>query len=127
MTRNTTQNITYDASRKNVNWNGLTLTNAAVCQILKLIHKDSNMLGLKINIKKSGCAGFSYFLEKLTLLDKNCLMYERDGAKLFIPLHIMPFVDGTELDYIQEGLNYTFKFNNPKAQLLCGCGESFNI
>lgn len=127
MKTDTMKHVNYDISKKNTNWNGLTLTNAAACQILKLISQDSSMLGLKINIKKSGCAGFSYLVEKFTSPDKNHLIYEHNGAKLFIPLHIMPFIDGTELDYVQDGLNHTFKFNNPKTQLLCGCGESFNI
>jgi len=44
-----------------------------------------------------------------------------------VPLQAMPFVDGTELDYVREGLNQIFKFNNPKAQHACGCGESFGV
>lgn len=127
MQNNTIKNTIDYKSAKYTNWNGLTLTNAAARQIIKLINKNSDMLGLKINIKKSGCAGFSYFIKKATYLDKNYLIYERNGAKLFVPLHIMPFIDGTELDYIQDGLNYMFKFNNPQIQLFCGCGESFNI
>lgn len=127
MQNNKIQNNTNYTSQKNTCWIGLTLTNTAISQILKLINKNSDMLGLKINIKKSGCAGFSYSITKATLLDKNYLIYERNGAKLFVPLHIMPFIDGTELDYMQDGLNYMFKLNNPKVQLFCGCGESFNI
>ena len=55
------------------------------------------------------------------------LLFERDGAKLFAPLQAMPFIDGTELDYVREGLNEIFKFHNPKAQHECGCGESFGV
>lgn len=127
MQNNMIQNVTNNVSKNIHRWNGLTLTNAAAFQILKLINQSPNILGLKINIKKSGCAGFSYFLEKVISLNQHDLMYEYNGAKLFVPLHIMPFIDGTEVDYIREGLNYTFKFNNPKVQLFCGCGESFNI
>lgn len=127
MTNTIIQNVTHQTSKKNINWNGLTLTDTAVCQILKLIDKNPDMLGLKVNIKKSGCAGFSYLIKKATSLDKNCLIYERNGAKLFIPLHIMPSIDGAELDYVQNGLNHMFKFNNPQVQSFCGCGESFNI
>lgn len=113
--------------KKNIIWNGLTLTDTAVSQILQLINKNPDILGLKINIKKSGCAGFSYIIEKVISSEKNDLIYEKKGAKLFVPLNIMPFVDGTELDYIQDGLSFMFKFNNPQAQFSCGCGESFNI
>ena len=49
------------------------------------------------------------------------------GAKLFVPLQAMPFIDGTEVDFVREGLNQIFKFHNPKAQNECGCGESFGV
>lgn len=55
------------------------------------------------------------------------LLFERDGAKLYVPLKAMPFIDGTTVDYVREGLNQIFKFNNPKAQHACGCGESFGV
>lgn len=114
-------------SKKHASWNGLTLTDAAAQQILHLKNKDPNILGLKVTIKKSGCAGFTYLMDKVISLDDNSLIYEHNGAKLFVPLYAMPFVDGTELDYVREGLNHMFKFNNPQAQHSCGCGESFSI
>jgi len=55
------------------------------------------------------------------------LVFEADGARLYVPLQAMPFIDGTEVDYVREGLNQIFKFNNPKAQHACGCGESFGV
>lgn len=125
--------IQYDKYRnlkKNISvWKGITLTDSAVKHILQLINNDTNtnMLGLKITIKKSGCAGFSYNINKAISLEKECMIYERNGAKLFIPFTSMPFIDGSELDYVQTGLSYSFKFNNPKTQYSCGCGESFGI
>lgn len=108
-------------------WKGITLTKAAAQRIIQLVNKYPDILGIKVTIKKSGCAGFSYKIDKMINLEENNMVYARNGAKLFVPLEIMPFIDGTELDYIQEGLNYSFKFKNPKAQYLCGCGESFGI
>ncbi|MDP0612734.1 iron-sulfur cluster assembly accessory protein, partial [Klebsiella pneumoniae] len=74
-------------------------------------------------IKTSGCAGFGYVLEMIAEPAPDDLLFESDGAKLFAPLQAMPFIDGTELDYVREGLNEIFKFHNPKAQHECGCGE----
>lgn len=108
-------------------WKGITLTNSAVKRILQLMQQDPNMLGLKITVKKSGCAGLSYNISKIIVIEKNIIIYERDGAKLFVPSEVMPIIDGTELDYVQDGLNYLFKFNNPKVQYSCGCGESFGV
>ncbi|MGP1931263.1 MAG: Fe-S cluster assembly scaffold SufA [Arsenophonus sp. ET-YP4-MAG3] len=108
-------------------WNGLTITNKAATQICKLMKKNSVSQGLSLNIKQSGCAGFSYVITLINDLMKEYLLFENNGAKLFVPIEVMPFVDGTEIDYIRDGLNQMFKFNNPKAQYFCGCGESFSI
>ncbi|URJ30029.1 Fe-S cluster assembly scaffold SufA [Blochmannia endosymbiont of Camponotus sp.] len=125
--KNDIKKNTHYILKNHVSWNGLTLTDAAVQQILNIKNKDPDILGLKVSIKKSGCAGFTYIMSKVVSLNDNNLIFERNGAKLFIPLDIMPFIDGTELDYVEDGLNHIFKFNNPQAQYSCGCGESFGI
>lgn len=109
------------------NWSGITLTESAAQQICRLVANDSTMLGVRLRVKQSGCAGLSYVMEKVMRPDKDDQLYEHDGAKLYVPLKAMPFIDGTELDYVQKGLNHVFKFNNPKAQHACGCGESFGL
>ncbi|AHF74158.1 Iron binding protein SufA for iron-sulfur cluster assembly [Candidatus Sodalis pierantonius str. SOPE] len=108
-------------------WRGLTITDSAAHQIRRLVENDPAMLGLRLSVKQSGCAGFGYVVEKATQSEDSDRVYEHDGARLYVPLKAMPFIDGTELDYVQEGLNHVFKFNNPKAQHVCGCGESFGL
>ncbi|MEA9391095.1 Fe-S cluster assembly scaffold SufA [Acerihabitans sp. TG2] len=108
-------------------WQGLTLSENAAGQIRHLMEQNSAMLGLRLGVKPSGCAGFGYVLDVVTGPSEDELVYERDGARLLVPLKAMPFIDGTEVDYVQEGLNHVFKFNNPKAQHACGCGESFGL
>jgi hypothetical protein len=65
--------------------------------------------------------------DTVTEPEKDDLVFETDGAKLYVALQAMPFIDGTEVDYVREGLNQLFKFHNPKAQNECGCGESFGV
>ncbi|MEQ9879587.1 Fe-S cluster assembly scaffold SufA [Pectobacterium aroidearum] len=108
-------------------WQGLTLTESAVKQIKNLIKQDEAVQGLRLSVKQSGCAGFGYVLDLVQEFETDDLVFERDGAKLYVPLKAMPFIDGTELDFVREGLNQIFKFNNPRAQHACGCGESFGI
>lgn len=108
-------------------WQGLTLTASAAKQIKRLAQQDGEVTGLRLSVKQSGCAGFGYVLDLMREPQADCLVFERDGAHLYVPLQAMPFIDGTELDYVREGLNQVFKFNNPKAQHACGCGESFGI
>ncbi|UAJ65930.1 iron-sulfur cluster assembly accessory protein [Candidatus Schneideria nysicola] len=109
------------------NWCGLIISESAQKRILYLIENKPNILGLRLDIKKSGCAGFIYVLTTVLQEHKDDLIYENNGAKFFIKKDIMPLIDGTKVDYVQEGLNYMFKFNNPKAQNFCGCGISFSL
>lgn len=116
---------TYDPN--NPGWLGLTLTPEAARHINALVEKQPGLRGVRLGIKQTGCAGFGYVLDTVTEPDENDLLFEVDGACLFVPQQAMPFIDGTVVDYVREGLNQIFKFNNPKAQHECGCGESFGV
>ncbi|VFP84457.1 Protein SufA [Candidatus Erwinia haradaeae] len=108
-------------------WKGLTLTNRAAKHIQHLSSQDPNIKGLQIDVKSSGCAGLSYSMNLVTTSSQDDLIFSHHGACLFVPLHAMPYIDGTEVDYVHVGLNQIFKFNNPRAQHACGCGESFGV
>ncbi len=108
-------------------WQGLTLTPEAAAHIRNLTVQQPGLLGVRLGIKQTGCAGFGYVLDTVKEPSKDDLLFETEGAKLWVPLSAMPFIDGTEVDYVREGLNEIFKFNNPKAQHECGCGESFGV
>ncbi|CVA78627.1 iron-sulfur cluster assembly scaffold protein [Serratia marcescens] len=121
-----TENVGTFSLDENV-WQGISLSDSAVRQIMKLMQQDPQVKGLQLGVKQSGCAGFAYVLDLTREPADDDLLFERDGAKLYVPLKAMPFIDGTTVDYVREGLNQIFKFNNPKAQHACGCGESFGV
>lgn len=108
-------------------WQGLSLTPDAAAHIRKLVANQPGLLGVRLGIKQTGCAGFGYVLDTVKEPNKDDLLFETEDAKLWVPLSAMPFIDGTQVDYVREGLNEIFKFNNPKAQHECGCGESFGV
>ncbi|MHA7847007.1 Fe-S cluster assembly scaffold SufA [Serratia sp. D1N4] len=108
-------------------WQGISLSDSAVMQIIKLTQQDPQVLGLRLGVKQSGCAGFAYVLDLTREPATDDLRFERDGAVLYVPLKAMPFIDGTTVDFVRDGLNRIFKFNNPRAQNACGCGESFGV
>lgn len=116
---------TFDPN--DVTWRGITLTPSAVAHIRALVEQQSGIQGVRLGVKQTGCAGFGYVLDAVSEPDKDDLLFESDGAKLWVPLRAMPFLDGTEVDYVREGLNQLFKYHNPKAQNECGCGESFGV
>ncbi|MGP1959055.1 MAG: Fe-S cluster assembly scaffold SufA [Arsenophonus sp. NC-CH8-MAG3] len=121
-----TEHVDTSSLNKTI-WQGLTMTDKAAAQISKLMKKNPDSHGLSLKIKQSGCAGFSYVIALIDNPTKEYLLFEHNGAKLFVLLKAMPFIDGIEVDYVHEGLNQVFKFNNPNAHHACGCGESFGI
>ncbi|PNS13176.1 Fe-S cluster assembly scaffold SufA [Mixta theicola] len=108
-------------------WRGLTLTDSAAQQIKALAANDPHVLGLRLGVKSSGCAGFGYTMDLVKEPVADDLLFTHQGATLYVPLQAMPLIDGTQVDFVREGLNQVFKFNNPKAQHACGCGESFGV
>ena len=108
-------------------WRGLTLTPAAAAHIRELVARQPDMLGVRLGVKQTGGAGFGYVLDTVRQPETDDLLFETEGARLYVPLQAMPFIDGTEVDFVREGLNQLFKFHNPKAQNECGCGESFGV
>lgn len=105
----------------------ITLTEAAAKHIRNQIQKRGNGIALRIGVKKSGCSGFAYtfgIAEEIYAADT---VVEGFGAKVLIDAESLPFLDGTELAYVKEGLGHVFRFNNPNAKNQCGCGESFAV
>jgi len=107
-------------------WRGVSMTPAAAAHVRDLADQQ-RVQGIRLGVKTSGCAGFAYVLETVSEPKSDDLLFETDGARLWVPLQAMPFIDGTEVDYVREGLNQIFKYHNPKAQHECGCGESFGV
>lgn len=105
----------------------VSMTEAAKKHVRKLL-ANSEAIGVRIGVKKSGCSGFKYDIEFVTaaLEDDTCFQVADDIA-LYVPTEYLAMVKGTEVDFTTEGLNSTIKFNNPNAKDLCGCGESFSV
>ncbi len=104
----------------------VSLTPSAVTQILKLMNK-TDTLGLKIGVKKGGCAGMEYTMEYATAIDIHDEVVEQDGAKVIIAPMAQMFLFGTEIDYTSSVLESGFRFNNPNVAEACGCGESIKF
>lgn len=105
---------------------GLKITKSAIKQIYFLIQKNKNFSGIKINIKKSGCAGYKYDLKLSNYKEKDNI-YIIKKIKFFISKKWSHFLEYTKIDFVKNGLNYNFVFNNPNNSYMCGCGESFDI
>lgn len=105
----------------------ITLTENAAKQIEKQLQKRGSGIGLKLGVKTSGCSGFSYVLDYAENLTENEAVFEQFGVKVLVKNDDLDKLDGIVLDYVKDGINESFKFNNPNVTGECGCGESFSV
>ncbi len=104
----------------------VTLTPAAVRQIARLMEKDGRS-GLRIGLKKGGCAGMEYTMEFADTVDPSDEVVVQDGARVMIAPMAQMFLFGTEIDYESSLLESAFRFRNPNVTDACGCGESIKF
>jgi iron-sulfur cluster assembly protein len=105
----------------------VTLTEAAARHVARYIGKRGKGVGVRLGVKTTGCSGLAYKLEYADEIAAEDLVFEGHGVKVLVDPKSFPYLDGTELDFVREGLNEGFKFNNPNVKDECGCGESFNV
>ena len=104
----------------------VSLTPAAVKQIAKLMAKNGHQ-GLRIGLKKGGCAGMEYTMDYASEIDPMDEVVEQDGARVMIAPMAQMFLFGTEIDYEVSLLESGFRFRNPNVEDACGCGESIKF
>ena len=105
----------------------ISMTPAAVAHTRTQLSK-AGAAGLRLGVKKSGCSGFMYVLDLVAEAASDDQEFVVDeGVSVFVDSASLPYVGGTEIDYVREGLSSFYKFNNPNAQSACGCGESFSV
>ena len=106
----------------------MTMTPAAAGEIRRLMAaSDGKVVGLKIGIKKGGCAGMEYTMEYAEQIGAHDEVVEQDGARILIAPMAAMFLLGTEVDYASGLLESGFKFKNPNVSEACGCGESIKF
>ena len=105
----------------------VTMTQAAATHVQNFLTKRGKGMGLRLGVKTTGCSGMAYKLEYADAGENDDQVFESFGVKLLVDPRSLPYIDGTELDFVREGLNEGFKFNNPNVKDECGCGESFTI
>lgn len=104
----------------------VTLTPAAVGHIRRLMEREGHA-GLRIGVKKGGCAGMEYTMEYAAAINPLDAVVEQDGARVMIAPLAQMFLIGTEIDYQSTLLESGFRFNNPNVVESCGCGESIRF
>ncbi len=103
------------------------LTEAAVRHITRYLTRRGKGVGIRLGVKTTGCSGLAYKIEFADEVEPEDIVFEQQGVKILVDPKSLPYIDGTQLDFVREGLNEGFKFNNPNERDRCGCGESFRI
>jgi iron-sulfur cluster assembly protein len=105
----------------------ITLTDRANRKIQQVILKRGRGAGIRLGVKTTGCSGLAYVLEYVDEANEDDKCIDCNNCKIFVDAKSCPYLEGMEIDYMREGLNEGFKFNNPNERDKCGCGESFRV
>lgn len=105
----------------------IELTESAANHIKKVLKKNEKGIGLRLSIKPTGCSGYQYVIDTAMDIKEDDKAIYSNGIKILIDKGSLMHMSGTKIDFIQEGLNSGFKFNNPNIESSCGCGESFSL
>ena len=105
----------------------VSLTESAAERVRRHIAQRGRGVGLRLGVKTSGCSGFSYVVDYADDVGSEDLVFDSHGVKVVVDRAQLAAVDGTQIDFVRQGLNETFSFDNPNVRAQCGCGESFSV
>jgi iron-sulfur cluster assembly protein len=105
----------------------ISLTEAAAARVQTYLQSRRKALGLRLGITKTGCSGYSYVVNYAEQIGHDDVVFEDRGVKIVVDPDALRLIDGTQVDFIKNGLNEAFSFRNPNVTGECGCGESFNV
>jgi iron-sulfur cluster assembly protein len=105
----------------------VSLTPSAAERVRRFLEKRGRGVGRRLGVKKTGCSGFAYVVNYADDVGAGDVVFEQQGVKVIVDSDSLRYVDGTEIDFVRQGLNEAFKFRNPNVRGECGCGESFNV
>lgn len=106
---------------------GVSLSPAAAGHIAAQLSARGKGLGIRVGVTTSGCSGMAYVLEFVDQPDPEDSVFEDHGVKVYVDPKSLVYLEGTELDFVKEGLNEGLQFKNPNVSAECGCGESFTV
>ena len=105
----------------------VSLTDSARERVSSFLRSRGHGIGLRLGVKKTGCSGFAYVINYADDIAADDVVFEAGGVKVIVDPESLRLIDGTEVDFVREGLNEAFRFRNPNVKGECGCGESFNV
>ncbi|MBL4645333.1 MAG: iron-sulfur cluster insertion protein ErpA [Hyphomicrobiales bacterium] len=105
----------------------VSVTERAAKRVANILSGEANKTALRISVNGGGCSGFSYQYDLVDSQDDDDLVLQREGATILIDAVSLPFLEGSEIDFVDNLMGQAFQINNPNATSSCGCGTSFSI
>ena len=105
----------------------ISLTESAAERVRNYLDARGHGVGLRLSVTETGCSGYSYVINYAEEVAETDVVFEDKGVKVVVDPEALALIDGTEVDFVKNGLNEAFSFRNPNVTGECGCGESFNI
>lgn len=106
---------------------GISVSDSAAKRIAKILSSEPTKTALRVSVEGGGCSGFSYKYDLVDAQDDDDLVIEKLGAKVLIDAISVPYIDGSEIDFVDDLMGQSFQIKNPNATTACGCGTSFGI
>jgi len=105
----------------------ISLTPSAATRVRTFLANRGHGLGLRLGVKSTGCSGYAYVVNYADELQQDDVVFEDQGVKVIVDRKSLSYIDGTQVDFVKQGLNEAFRFRNPNVKGECGCGESFTV
>ena len=105
----------------------ISLTPAAADRVRHFLAERGRGVGLRLAVRKTGCSGFAYVVNYADAVLPGDRVFECQGVSVLVDADSLQLIDGTEVDFVRQGLNEAFRFRNPNVRGECGCGESFSV
>ena len=105
----------------------ISLTQPAADRVRQYLEARGTGVGLRVGVKKTGCNGFAYVVNYAESVEADDVVFEQRGIRVVVDRDSLALIDGTEVDFVKDGLNEAFRFRNPNVTGECGCGESFSV
>ena len=105
----------------------ISLTDLAARKIQQTLSRRGHGQGVRLGVKTTGCSGLAYVLEYVDVPLPEDQCFDCSGCKIFVDPKSSVYLQGMTVDYVRQGLNEGFQFNNPNERDRCGCGESFRV
>jgi iron-sulfur cluster assembly protein len=105
----------------------IQVTETAAKKIKQNLTRRGTGVGIRVGIRTTGCSGLAYVLEYVDTTNDDDTVFDSQDVKVIVDAKSLPILGNLEIDYVRQGLNEGFEFNNPNEKDRCGCGESFRI